>query len=128
MSTNNKTNFELVEEFHKTFSLPTFTELRHPDKAEIELRIKLQVEEHNEVLEAIGFGDVYHIAKELADLIYICYGTALTYGIDLDKVFAEVHRSNMSKLTADGKVLRREDGKVLKSDQYELADVKKVLG
>lgn len=38
----------------------------------------------------------------------------------------ETHRSNMSKLDADGNVIRREDGKVLKSDQYSKADVSKI--
>jgi predicted HAD superfamily Cof-like phosphohydrolase len=34
-------------------------------------------------------------------------------------VFNEIHRSNMTKLTEDGKVLRREDGKIIKSDRYQ---------
>lgn len=41
--------------------------------------------------------------------------------------FRRVHESNMSKITADGKVLRREDGKVLKSDQYKEANMKGIL-
>ena len=35
------------------------------------------------------------------------------------KAFKEVHRSNMTKITKDGKVLRREDGKVIKPDTFE---------
>jgi predicted HAD superfamily Cof-like phosphohydrolase len=54
------------------------------------------------------------VAKELADVLYVTYGTADALGIDLPAVFVEVHRSNMSKLDADGRVLRRADGKVLK--------------
>ena len=40
--------------------------------------------------------DLIGIADALADIVYVVYGTALTYGIDLDSVLREVHRSNMS--------------------------------
>jgi predicted HAD superfamily Cof-like phosphohydrolase len=56
------------------------------------------------------------------------YGTALTYGIDLDSILREVHRSNMSKLDSDGKPLTRDDGKVIKSGQYFPPDIVSVLG
>ena len=46
---------------------------------------------------------------------------------DLDKVMEEVHRSNMSKLDQSGKPLIREDGKVIKSDQYFPPDVAGIL-
>ncbi|MFE3457745.1 hypothetical protein ACFXKD_09375 [Nocardiopsis aegyptia] len=58
------------------------------------------------------------VAKELADVLYVAYGAADALGIDLPAVFAEVHRSNMSKLDEDGRVLRRADGKVLKGPGY----------
>lgn len=47
--------------------------------------------------------------------------------IPIIAVFNEVHRSNMSKLTAEGTVLYREDGKVLKSDLYSPPDIRGVL-
>ena len=59
------------------------------------------------------------VAKELADVLYVTYGAADALGIDLQAVFVEVHRSNMSKLDADGRVLRRADGKVLKGPSYQ---------
>ena len=58
------------------------------------------------------------VAKELADVLYVTYGAADALGIDLPAVFTEVHRSNMSKLDSDGRVLRRADGKVLKGPGY----------
>lgn len=58
------------------------------------------------------------VAKELADVLYVTYGAADALGIDLPGVFVEVHRSNMSKRDADGQVLRRADGKVLKGPGY----------
>ena len=75
----------------------------------------------------MAFTQVQGLAKELADLVYVTYRMALVMGIDLDSVFTEVHRSNMSKLGDDGKPLYREDGKVLKGPNYEEARVKEVL-
>jgi predicted HAD superfamily Cof-like phosphohydrolase len=63
------------------------------------------------------------LAKELADLLYVVYGTADLLEIPLEAVFAEVHRSNMSKIGPNGEVIRREDGKILKPDTYREADV-----
>lgn len=63
------------------------------------------------------------LAKELADVLYIVYGTADLLEIPIEAVFGEVHRSNMSKVGPDGQVIRREDGKILKPDTYREADV-----
>ncbi|MFF1701205.1 hypothetical protein [Streptomyces sp. NPDC058252] len=63
------------------------------------------------------------LAKELADVLYVVYGTADLLEIPLESVFAEVHRSNMSKIGPNGEVIRREDGKILKPDTYREADV-----
>ena len=71
--------------------------------------------------------DLVAIADALADIVYVIYGTALTYGIDLDSVLREVHRSNMSKLGGDGKPLLRGDGKVIKSERYFPPDISSVL-
>ena len=59
------------------------------------------------------------VAKELADVLYVTYGAADALGIDLPAVFVEVHRSNLSKIDADGQVVRRADGKVLKGPGYQ---------
>ena len=66
-------------------------------------------------------------ADALADVVYVAYGSAVTYGIDLDAVVREVHHSNMSKLDAQGNPILRKDGKVLKSEQYRPPDVRKVI-
>ena len=118
-----KTNFQMVQEFHQTFEClrndtPVILEL-----ADWNLRVKLMEEELAEVRKAYANQDRINIAKELADLLYVVYGTADSCGIDIDKVFEEVHKSNMSKLDKDGKVLRREDGKVLKSELYREPDL-----
>lgn len=97
-----------------------------PEPAERELRIKLLKEEYEEYIQGECKNDLENIAKELADIIYIVCGTAASYGIPLDRVFDEVHRSNMAKLV-DGKVIRREDGKILKPEGWTPPDIKTIL-
>jgi predicted HAD superfamily Cof-like phosphohydrolase len=117
-----------VAEFHAAFRLPMrqlpSTDI---DPALASLRIALLEEEVGEFGDAAKKGDLIGIADALADIVYVAYGTALTYGIDLDSVLQEVHRSNMSKLDADGRPLIRDDGKVLKSERYSPPDIKAVL-
>ena len=59
------------------------------------------------------------LLKELSDLVFVCYQFAAAYGLDLDEALRRVFESNMSKLDEDGKVIYREDGKVLKGPNYE---------
>jgi len=57
--------------------------------------------------------------KELSDLVYVCYQYAANMGWDLDEALFRVHQSNMSKLGEDGKPIYRNDGKVLKGQNYK---------
>ena len=110
----------LVRTFHEAFGLSLDAE---PDTELRRLRRNLIEEETQELAEALTLGDVTEIAKELADLVYVAYGTAVSLGIDLDLVIEQVHASNMSKLGADGKPVLREDGKVLKGTGYRPPDL-----
>lgn len=117
-----------VAEFHRAFNLP----MRQVPSVDIDhalatLRVALLEEEVCEFVTASEKGDLVAISDALADIVYVIYGTALTYGIDLDSVLREVHRSNMSKLDSDGRPLIRDDGKVLKSDRYFPPDIASVL-
>lgn len=114
--------------FHETFDLPRqSTPNVEIDKSLARLRIALLAEEVDEFVDAVAASDLAAIADALADIVYVAYGTAVTYGIDLDMVLGEVHRSNMSKLGKDGRPLIREDDKVIKSDQYSPPDIARVL-
>ncbi len=118
---------DLVREFHRAFGLDvrdTPAEIP-PDLAAH--RGELLAEEAREAAEVSVTGPLDRLAHELADVVYVAYGTALVHGIDLDAVIAEIHRSNMTKLGPDGQVSRRADGKVLKGDHYEAPDVGAVL-
>lgn len=117
----------LVTEFHETFGHPVNTVPTGLDGSTLELRLRLIQEEWDEVREAVDSDDIVATAHELGDLIYVVYGFAITLGIDLTAVVEEIHRSNMTKLDADGKPVVRDDGKILKSDLYELPDVRSVI-
>jgi predicted HAD superfamily Cof-like phosphohydrolase len=93
----------------------------------VELRIRLLVEEVGEFADAARAGDLVALADALGDIVYVAYGAAVTYGVDLDAVLAEVHRANMSKLDETGRPILRADGKVLKSERYRPPDVAGVI-
>ena len=126
-----------LEEFHRTFGLRVANSLDETfdmDEGEfidmLALRKSLIEEETKEVtVELVDDMDIPNVAKEIADLLYVTFGTIISLGLQdkMEEIFDEVHRSNMSKLTKDGKVLRREDGKVLKSSEYTPANIDKVL-
>ncbi len=112
-----------VRQFHEVFGVAIAAEdttlLR-------DLRSSLLREEalelDAELLRPPGDDNLEEIAKELADLVYVAYGTALSLGIYLDQAIAQVHQSNMSKLV-DGKPVKRADGKVLKGPNYQPPDM-----
>ena len=118
--------FEAVKEFHIAFGQRVGEKPYLPNTDERSLRVRLLSEEFEEYRSAEYDNDIVEIADALADIIYIACGTAVSYGIPLDKVFEEVHRSNMAKLV-DGKVLRREDGKIQKPEGWKPPDIEGVL-
>jgi predicted HAD superfamily Cof-like phosphohydrolase len=118
-----------VREFHDAFGLEVGAPISH---RLMKLRCLLMAEELQEFVNAAnvilthieqGAGvqpkPLGELVKELADLAYVVYGTAVSLGIDLDGAIDAVHESNMSKLGDDGKPVRRADGKVLKGPNYQ---------
>ena len=138
----------LVRRFHHVYGLPVQTDGASLERESLDMRMSLIAEEFSELVGAVygqaaraevessyrravaaddGTRDTVETADALADLIYVIYGMALETGIDLASVLAEVQRSNMSKLGADGKPVYREDGKVLKGPGYFPPNVEAVL-
>jgi predicted HAD superfamily Cof-like phosphohydrolase len=113
----------MVEAFHRTFDIVVNPVPTVPDGPTRGLRIQLIQEEFNELKEALAREDLASIAKEMADLLYVVYGTAVSYGIGMDPVFREVHRSNMSKVGGH----KREDGKWVKPATYSPALIEPIL-
>ena len=91
------------------------------------LRINLIEEELNEIKEAVIKKDLKEAADALTDILYVTYGAGHAFGINLDKCFEEVQKSNMSKLGDDGKPIYDEKGKVMKGPKYFKPDLKKFL-
>ncbi|MGW2049019.1 pyrophosphohydrolase domain-containing protein [Streptomyces sp. NPDC001858] len=118
---------DLVREFHRAFGLDARNTPTEVSSRLAAHRGELLAEEAAEVAEVSVSGPLDRLAHELADVVYVAYGTALVHGIDLDAVLAEIHRANMSKLGPDGQIARRADGKVLKGEHYEAPDVSAVL-
>ena len=113
----------MVEKFHHFFDILVQQTPGHVDEGTRVLRERLIQEEFEELREAMGKSDLAAIAKELADLLYVVYGTAVSYGIDMDPVFREVHRSNMSKVGG----YKRDDGKWVKPSTYSPAAIEPIL-
>lgn len=120
-------NFDKVREFHEVYGANIGTISEFPDADERKLRMDLLQEEFDEYVMGETNSDLVEVADALGDMLYIIYGTAVSYGIPIDDVFAEIHASNMSKLGEDGQPIRREDGKVLKGPNYFKPDIKKYL-
>ena len=113
----------MVERFHRLFDIFVQQAPGQIDERTRILRERLIQEEFEELKEAMGKNDLACIAKEMADLLYVVYGTAVSYGIDMDPVFREVHRSNMSKVGG----YKREDGKWVKPASYSPASIEPIL-
>ena len=114
---------QMVQEFHTQFNIPVAPRPSLPDEPIQTLRNRLIQEEFEEFQEAMQGNDLSAMAKELADLLYVVYGTAVSLGIDMEPVFKEVHRSNMSKVGG----YKREDGKWVKPPTYSPASLDTIL-
>jgi len=119
-----------VASFHDAFGIENNKQpTAQLSAADVQLRFNLMKEENEEYLEAAQNGDLVEIADALGDQLYILCGTILRHGLQhkIEEVFAEIQRSNMSKLDENGKPIYREDGKVLKSALYFKPDIAKIL-
>ena len=119
------TNFEKVRIFMKTFGQEVKTNPSLSTKKINDLRVSLINEELDEFREAINNNNIKEVADALTDILYVTYGAGHAFGIDLDKCFEEVQRSNMSKLGKDGKPIYNEHGKVMKGPNYFKPDLTK---
>ena len=118
---------DLVLEFHKTYGSNIGDTPRLPSEAERKLRRDLLEEEYKEYIHGEETHDLVEIADALGDMLYIIYGTAVSYGLPINEIFQEIHDSNMSKLDEHGKPIYREDGKILKGPNYFKPNLAKII-
>ena len=120
-------NFDDVRIFMKTYGQEIKEKPEFPKEKVIDLRISLIKEELDEFQEALKEKNLVEVADALTDLLYVTYGAGHAFGIDLDKCFAEVQRSNMSKVGDDGKPIYNEQGKVMKGSKYYKPNLKQFI-
>ena len=125
-----KKQIKFVKKFHEAFGIKNLeTQNSNIDKNVYQLRYKLMNEENLEYLEACKKNDLVEIADALGDMMYILCGTILSHGLhdNIEDIFEEIQKSNMSKLGSNGKPIYRNDGKIMKGPGYFKPDIKKVL-
>lgn len=117
------TPLEMVRQFATAMGHPLDEKWRFNRDLE-DLRYRLVAEEFGEFSDESDAGNrPAAMLSELADIVYVTYGYAATFGWDLDEAVRRIHTANMSKLGPDGKPLYRPDGKVLKGPNYRKADL-----
>ena len=120
-------NFDDVKTFMQAFGQEVKIKAEFPKEEIAKLRYDLIKEELNELQNAMNTKNLKEIADALTDILYVTYGAGHAYGIDLDKCFIEVQKSNMSKLGEDGKPIYNEKGKVMKGSKYFKPNLKQFI-
>ena len=121
------TNFEKVAVFMKTFGQEIKTKPSLSSDKINTLRVNLIEEELKELKYAIENKDLIETIDALTDILYVTYGAGHAFGVNLDKCFEEVQKSNMSKLGEDGKPIFNENGKVMKGPKYFKPNLSKFI-
>ena len=121
------TNFEKVGLFMKTFGQDVKNKPGFSSEKINNLRISLINEELEELKQAMKNNDLKEVVDALTDILYVTYGAGHAFGVNLDKCFDEVQKSNMSKLGEDGKPIYNEAGKVMKGPNYFKPDLSKFI-
>lgn len=124
----------MVLDFHEQMG-QSIGDPRCPDThVDRDLRLKILKSELQELYDALEADDTIEVADALGDLVYVLQGAAISWGIDLASVIAEIHRSNMTKTKEctdainaaklDGSYI---PGKLPKGPSFSEANVKRVL-
>lgn len=88
----------------------------------------LITEEYNELQEALANKDPVETLDALTDILVVTIGAMNSMGADGEGAWREVMATNFAKIDRrTGKVLRREDGKVLKPEGWEPPNLAKFL-
>ena len=125
-------NSEKVRAFHDGIGVIHPDTPTVPSSEALALREALIDEEYAEVKAAIAAlrtqgsasaTDLTDLASELVDLLYVTYGALSAIGVPTEQIFGAIHDANMLKLTGP----KREDGKQLKPEGWQPADVRGII-
>lgn len=122
-------NFEDVKAFHEKFGVPIGDEPHILDLDAFEFRLKFLREETDEFEDAFMEGDLAGMADALVDLVYVTLGTAAWMGLPWQKLWDEVQRANMDKVSAaeSGDPDARHGFDVRKPEGWRPPDIEGVL-
>lgn len=112
----------LVMDFHLKFGYEVYKKPTYLNIQSLNFRIELMKEELNELIISMYKGDMIGIADGLGDLLYVVIGTGVSCGIDLNPVFYEIHRSNMSKDVSKSGIK-----KAIKGKNYFRPKIKEII-
>ena len=115
----------MVRDFHRRSGSVVSATPTWPGDSVHRIRVSLLEEELAEFRNAGETRDLVEVADALADLLYAVHGAAVEFGIDLEPVFRETHRAQLSK--CDPAPVRRADGHVLKGPNYSPPRIREVL-
>lgn len=121
------TQYHKVKKFHEIYDCHIGDQATFPSDDERVLRKNLLREEFDEYLAAEADNNLVEVADALGDMLYIIYGTAVSYGLPINEIFDEIHNSNLSKLDENGLPIRRDDGKILKGPNYFRPDIASII-
>ena len=121
------TNFEKVGLFMSTFGQEVKKKSELSSEKINSLRISLIREELDELTKAMKENNIIEVADALTDILYVTYGAGHAFGLDLDRCFDEVQKSNMIKLGENGKPIYDENGKVMKGPNYFKPNLSKFI-
>ena len=120
-------NFDDVGIFMETYRQEIKKKPMFPNENIVRLRYNLIKEELNELKTAFEEKNLLEVADALTDILYVTYGAGHSFGINLDKCFEEVQKSNMSKLGKDGNPIYNDQGKVMKGPNYFKPNLKQFI-
>jgi predicted HAD superfamily Cof-like phosphohydrolase len=81
---------------------------------QFDMYVNLIDEERKELKVARDNNDHVEVLDALIDILVVTIGAAHSMGADVEGAWKEVMKTNFAKVGEDGKVRKREDGKVLK--------------
>lgn len=121
-----KTFFDQYNDFANACGNPRGTILEQPDPAFAAMCIKLVEEEfldetysaYKSYMQSQSLESFVALTDGIVDTVYVLMQLARTFGIPFNEAWDEVHQSNMAKVV-NGKVVRREDGKILKPEGWK---------
>lgn len=110
---------QMVRDFHIKYNCLHNNKPTKVDTKTLLLRSRLLQEEVAEFTTSASNEDMVGMIDALCDILYVTYGAAVCLGVDLEPVFAEVQRSNMTKDGGGQDV----GGKVTKGPNFSEPDI-----